>query len=508
MRAERRREIERQMMEEKQRTRAARKGNGFSIFLALLYLLTGGAFIYFLLKLNLLPAGYLYPGLAILAVVTLFNLPSMISRRGKKGRRVFASIISVLLIAGFSLGTYYLASTGGFFNAITERTVPTEDFLVQVRTADMPDSAEWEAMSEDAKREYVQDRLDGEYVYTFNSTDSVYASAKALLQHDMNVEYEFTDSSEECLTDLLEGYCDYVFISAAEYTALTGDAYYSERDSMATLYTVKVPRETVDRTKSVKVTKEPFNILISGTDTDGYRSDVNMIATVNPVTHVVLLTSLPRDLYVELPSKGEYDKLTHSRIFGLEETQAAIEKTLGIEINYYVSVNFYALENIVDAIGGIDVESPCDFQTIGRDGYDIYYTEGINHLDGREALAFVRERNSFESGDMQRNENQQAVMKAILEKGMSSSTILSSYTDLLAAAKGSMFTTMSQDEMSDLIKMQLNGMPSWEIRRHSVKGEPDFDYCYSLGDYASVVYPIQDEITKAVDEIASAKLMD
>ena len=109
---------------------------------------------------------------------------------------------------------------------------------------------------------------------------------------------------------------------------------------------------------------------------------------------------------------------------------------------------------------------------------------------------------------MTRNENQQAVLKAILEKGMSSSTILSSYTDVLAAATGSMFTTMSEDEMADLVKMQLKGMPGWEIKRHAIKGTPDMDYCYSLGQYASVVYPIEDEITMAVDEIAKTKLMD
>ena len=504
MRAERRREIERQMAMEKQE----KKGNGFCVFLALLYLLTGAAFLYFIFKLDILPAGYLYPGLAILAVITLFNLPAMMSRRGKKSRKIIASIISVVMIAGFSLGTYYLASTGGFLKNITERNIPTEDFLVLVRAADMPDSEEWGSMSDSAKEEYTMERLDGESVCTFNSNSSIYASAKAMLQVKANVEYAFTDTASECIDYLINEDYDYVFIPAAEYTALTGDEYYSVKDSLDTLYVLKVPKETVDRTKKVNVTKEPFNILISGTDQEGYRSDVNMIATINPIKHEVLLTSLPRDLYVTLPSFDAKDKLTHSRIYGLEETQAAIENALGIEINYYVSVNFYALENIVDAIGGIDVESPCDFQTIGRDGYDIYYTEGINHLDGREALAFCRERDSFESGDMMRNENEQAVMKAILEKGMSSSTILSSYTDVLAAATGSMFTTMSQDEMADLVKMQLNGMPSWEIRKHSVKGEADFDFCYALGDYASVVYPIQDEITMAVDEIAKTKLMD
>lgn len=502
MRAERRREIERQMAQEKE----TRKGNGIFGALAIIYLLTCGVFLYFIFKLNMLPAGYLYPGIAILAVITLFNIPAMISKKGKKNRKLIASVISVIMIAVFCVGSYYLASTGGFLKSLTERNAPTEDFLVLARSEDMPEG--WDSMSDSAKEDIAKERLAGQYVCTFNSTNNVYASAKALLQQKMDVEFDFTETAEGCLDYLLNYSYDYVFVPAAEYTALTGDAYYSYKDSMDTLYVIKVPRETSDRTKKVKVTKEPFNIMISGTDQEGYRSDVNMIATVNPVKHEVLLTSLPRDLYVTLPSVGEKDKLTHSRIYGLEETQAAIEQELGIDINYYVSVNFYALENIVDAIGGIDVESPCDFQTIGRDGYDIYYTEGMNHLDGREALAFCRERDSFESGDMTRNENQQAVMKAILEKGMSSSTLLSSYTDILAAATGSMFTTLSEDEMSDLVKMQLKGMPGWEIKRHAVKGEPDMDYCYSLGEYASVVYPIQEEITMAVDEIAATMLMD
>ena len=502
MRAERRREIERQMAQQKE----TKKGNGLFGALAVIYLLTGGVFLYFLFKLNMLPAGYLYPGIAILAVVTLFNIPAMISKKGKRNRKILASVIAVILIAVFCVGSYYLASTGGFLKSLTARNVPTEDFLVLARSEDMPEG--WDSKGDSEKEEIAKERLDSQYVCTFNSNNNIYASAKALLQQKMDVEYDFTDTAGSCLDYLLNYTYDYVFLPAAEYTALTGDEYYSYKDSMFTLYTVKVPRETSDRTKKVNVTKEPFNILISGTDQEGYRSDVNMIATVNPVKHEVLLTSLPRDLYVTLPSFGEKDKLTHSRIYGLEETQAAIEQELGIDINYYVSVNFYALENIVDAIGGIDVESPCAFQTIGRDGYDIYYDEGINHLDGREALAFCRERDSFESGDMTRNENQQAVLKAILEKGMSSSTILSSYTDVLAAATGSMFTTMSEDEMADLVKMQLKDMPGWEIKRHAIKGTPDMDYCYSLGQYASIVYPIEDEITMAVDEIAKTKLMD
>ena len=505
MRAERRREIERQMMEEKKAK--AKKGNGFFVFLALLYLAAAAAFIYFVFKLNVLPGKYFYGGIAVLAVITLFTLPCMFSSHGKRGRKVFSTIIALILTAGFGMGTYYMASTGNFFRDITARTVATEDYHVIVRTADMPGEEEWEEMSKEDKAELVSAKLNGTTVGTFNSNDQMYSKAKAMLQNDYTVEFAYDESARDCMKSLLGEKHDTVLLPVASYEALKSDEEMTVENDTEILYTVKVPKETVDRTKAVDVTKESFNILISGTDKEGYRSDVNMVATVNPVKHEILLTSIPRDLYVTLPSKDAKDKLTHSRIYGLEETQAAVEEELGIDINYYVSVNYSALKRVVDAIGGIDVESQYDFYTSGMGSLNgHHFTVGMNHMDGRAALAFCRERHSFQSGDMTRNENQQAVLEAIIKKATSSSTILSSYTDILEAVSGKLITTMGQEEISSLVKMQLDGMPDWTVRKNAIKGETGTDMCYALGQYASVVYPLPGEITRAVDEIVKTSM--
>lgn len=496
------------MMEERN-AKKAKKGNGFFVFLALIYILTGAAFLYFVFTLNVLPAKYLYGGLAALAIITLFTLPCMFSTHGKHGRKIFSAIITLALIAGFGAGTYYMATTGSFLKDITAKKIATDDFHVIVRSADMPGDEEWDEMSDKEKEEYAITKISGTTIGTYNSTDKTYANAKAMLQQKVNVEYDYASSAKKCVKRVISGKYDAILLPVADYEVLKSNEEMSVENDTEVLYTVKVPKETVDRTKAVDVVNEPFNILISGTDKEGYRSDVNMVATVNPVKHEILLTSLPRDLYVTLPSFDAKDKLTHSRVYGLEETQAAVETELGIDINYYVSVNYKALRRIVDAIGGIDVESPNDFYTSGMGSLNgQHFVVGMNHMDGRAALAYCRERHSFLTGDMTRNENQQAVLEAILQKATSSSTILSSYTKILDAVSSNMITTMSSDDMAALVKMQLDGMPKWTIRKNAIKGETGTDFCYALGQNASVVFPQDGEITKAVDEIAKTRIMD
>ena len=232
------------------------------------------------------------------------------------------------------------------------------------------------------------------------------------------------------------------------------------------------------------------------------RTDVNMIATVNPVTHEVLLTSIPRDYYVNLPSKGAKDKLTHSGLYGVQETIGAVEDIMGIDINYYVRVNYTTVVKLVDAMGGIQVDSPFDFTTSGMQSLNgHHFVKGINNLDGRAALAFCRERHSFVNGDMQRNENQQLVMEGILKKAASSTTILTSYTSILDAVRGNMETNMSTEEMSSLIKMQLKDMKGWDIQKQSIKGTNSWGLCYALGFSASIVDQDPEENARAVDRI-------
>lgn len=490
MRSDRRREIQAQM-EADRKDEMKKKGNIFCRTVSIIYTVLAVAFVVLLAWLNVLPAKYFWAGVVLLAVASLFIVPVMYSFHGKKGRKIGATVVAFLLIAVFGVGTYYLADTLNFLGDITAIREVTEDYHVVVKA---------DFVGEDVSG------ISGQTVGTYMDNDLNYSEAKAMLQKEVNVEYAYEDGISTLLEKLYSGEYPAILISAASYEGLKGEHSELETDTRI-LYTLKVPVETEDKTSAVDVTKEPFNVYISGIDVEGdistvSRTDVNMIATVNPVTHEVLLTSIPRDYYVNLPSKGAKDKLTHSGLYGIQETIGAVEDIMGIDINYYVRVNYTTVVKLVDAIGGIQVDSPYEFTTSGMQSLNgHHFVKGINNLDGRAALAFCRERHSFVNGDMQRNENQQLVMEGILRKAMSSTTILTSYTSILDAVRGNMETNMSPDQMSAIIKMQLDGMPGWDIQKQSIKGTNGWGPCYALGFSASIVDQDPEENARAVDEI-------
>ena len=180
---------------------------------------------------------------------------------------------------------------------------------------------------------------------------------------------------------------------------------------------------------NIDPTTEAFNLYITGIDRwageeDLDRSDVNMIMTINPVTKKILLTSIPRDTYVKLHTAQEMDKLTHTGIYGVEETIHTVEDWLNIDLAYYLKLNFSSMRAIINAIGGIDVYSPVAFDS---DISEYSYVKGWNHLNGKQALYFARERHAFEGQDSMRVENQQRVAKAVIKKLTSSTTLLTKY---------------------------------------------------------------------------------
>ena len=247
-----------------------------------------------------------------------------------------------------------------------------------------------------------------------------------------------------------------------------------------------------------------YNIYITGIDTSRNinnvaRSDANIIATVNLNTHEILLTSIPRDYYVTLHRYGAKDKLTHSGIYGVNETVTTVEDLLCIDINYYVRVNFTTVIKLVDELGGIEVNSDYAFTA---NGTNYSFKKGINYLNGKEALAFSRERYSFEDGDNQRVKNQQKVISAIIDKVTSSTTILTKYTSILSALEGSFQTNIDQDELSKIVKDQLNSMPSWTIKSNSLTGTGDYASTYSMGSQELyVMRPDETSVKTATQKI-------
>lgn len=235
----------------------------------------------------------------------------------------------------------------------------------------------------------------------------------------------------------------------------------------------------------VNVAGEPFNVYITGIDQwskerglDLERSDVNMIVTVSPQTHKILLTSIPRDAYIVLHRTGTMDKLTHTGVYGVDETLSSVGEWLNLNFDYYVKMNFDACVDIVDAIGGIDVDSPKAFTSSERSKYK--YKKGINHLDGKGALYYARERKAFGGEDQLRVRNQLQVMEAVIHKITTSTTLLTSYGSIMETLGDEVETNMPTSDMQKLMKLQLSDMRPWKIETQRMTGTYDMEVVASL----------------------------
>ena len=304
---------------------------------------------------------------------------------------------------------------------------------------------------------------------------------------------------------ILNKQVDAVFMNGAAMILLTEDEAYEDfLEKVRILQTIPLtqlvqtepPTEpstdpTVDERN---VTNSPFIVYISGSDTRNKklkisRSDVNILAVVNPVTKQVLLLNTPRDYYVANPAgNGKLDKLTHCGLYGPECSMEALEILYGIEVDYYAQINFTGVETLVDAVGGITVDSPQAFRC--GDLRDVQIVKGENYLNGKEALAFARERYNVKGGDNGRGKNQMRVITAIIQKLTTGTTVISNYSSILKSMEGMFRTTVSMDQISMLVKMQLNDMASWNIQSYAATGTGGSEKNYSSpGHKAYVMYP-------------------
>ena len=260
-----------------------------------------------------------------------------------------------------------------------------------------------------------------------------------------------------------------------------------------------------------KITKEPFVIYLSGVDTRGEltenaRSDVNILAAVNPVTKRVALVNTPRDYYVDLAGTSSKDKLTHAGLYGVETSMETLGNLYGVNVDHYIRINFAGFISIIDALGGVDVYSDQAFTSVGSPGYydPTTFVEGWNHLDGKSALAFARERHAFASGDIQRGINQMKVIDAMLNK-IKSPALLMGFSKIMDAASDCFVTSFSQDQISALVRMQLSDFAEWDIESYTVTGTSSSSTkCYSAkGQKLYVMKPDDASVSKAKEMLAS-----
>lgn len=321
------------------------------------------------------------------------------------------------------------------------------------------------------------------------------------LSKEINFTYDkcllYTDLSDK----LLKGQSSVIVIEDSALRILE-DENPSFITSTKTIHKFTIDIKQKEIKRKVNTKKTPFNVYISGIDTYGNinsvsRSDVNIIATVNPSTHKILLTSIPRDYYVPLYGKGEYDKLTHSGIYGIDSSVGTIEGFLDIKINYYIKVNFTSLVKVVDTLNGIEVDSKFDF--VSQDGYR--FKKGINEMNGKEALSFSRERKALPQGDKSRGENHLAVLTAIINKA-SNKSVLTKYNSLLKSLKPSIVTNFTNSELTNFIKMQLDKNIKWDIEYVTLDGSDGFEYTYSYSkNKLYVMIPDEQSVNDASNKI-------
>lgn len=261
-------------------------------------------------------------------------------------------------------------------------------------------------------------------------------------------------------------------------------------------------------TVAVDMTRKPFTIFFGGNDTTGAlslegRTDVNMTVTVNPNTHQIIISNLPRDSWIKNPYYNDKrDKLTHLGLAGIDNTLKGLGNIYGIEIPNYMIVNFDTFMVIIQALKGVTIDNPYAFTAI--DGQ--YFPEGTIGLDGAGALMYVRERQNLPDGDFGRNMHQQIVMRAIIEK-ICSPDIMMQINSIIDGMNGMFLTNISMNSIWALVNKQLDEGIEWNIVNYHVGGETGMEICASAtGQYLSVVYPYDNQIEFVRNEIQ--KVMD
>lgn len=457
--------------------------------IATLLLLLSLVFFGMLLTMNVLPAKYItlilgvYFGLFVIGA--FFQWHSKI----KVGFKYFFDFVSVVMIVAISFGIFYMYKTMDFMGRIGAKDYQIEDYYVLVL--------------KDAKYKKLNDVKGLTIGVSPNDTGS-YDEALASLKEKVSIETKDYEDFMKMGADLLNHKLEAIYLTSSQKSMIEEeDETFEGKVRILSIVSIKVKNEVVK--KEAKVTEEPFNIYISGIDIYGNissvsRSDVNMIVTVNPSTHKILLTNIPRDYYVQLHGTTGYkDKLTHAGVYGIDKSIETLEDLLEIDINYYFRVNFSTLVNIVDAIGGVDVYSDYAFTSLHG---NYKFEKGINHMNGAQALGFSRERYSFSEGDRQRGKNQQAVLTAIINKALSSKTLITKYTSILESLGDSFQTNMGTDKIYKLVNMQIDKMPSWSIETYSLDGTGASEYTYSYQHQKLyVMIPDEKTVTTAKNKI-------
>ena len=481
-----------------------------SKFMTIFMIVSLALLIFQIIKLNLLPSKLIVLVSLVMIILCLIILLILHFKAKKFLPRILAGFVALCMCLGLAYGNYFIYKTDNTFDVVTSLadSKATMTSIVVLKSSSI-------------KKE---SGLKGKKIGTILDMDK--KPTKRMLDdlNKDNIKYTTKDYSnlDELMEAFYSGEVDAICLNEKYRDILHETQAYFTFQTDTRIIHQNVHYTKVEKSDNLSdpvndISKDAFTVLVSGNDSYGTlqdsntRSDANLLLTVNPKTGTILMTSIPRDYYVELVCPddetestcpvGSYDKLTHSGLMGVKSTEKTIEKALGIKINYNVRINFSSVVNLVDALDGIDLDIKKGEEV------DIFYVNsqpglsvGKHHVDGETALAFARERHAYADGDNQRVRNQQKVFKAIFKR-IVSPKMITNYGKFMDALAVAFDTNLSGDEISKFVKYELNNMPDWKIESYAIVAEPDYQFCYQSQSYASVVQ--QNDI---MNEVARKKI--
>lgn len=481
-----------------------------SKFMTIFMIVCLALLIFQIIKLNLLPAKLIVLVSLVMIILCLIILLIFHFKAKKFLPRILAGFVALCMCVGLAYGNYFIYKTDNTFDVVTSLadSKATTTSIVVLKSS----SIKKESGLKDKKIGTIldMDKKPTKRMLDDLNKDNIKYTTKDYSNLDELMEAFY--SGEVDAICLNEKYRDILHETQAYFTFQTDTRIVHQN-----VHYTKVEKNDNPSDPVNDISKDAFTVLVSGNDSYGTlqdsntRSDANLLLTVNPKTGTILMTSIPRDYYVELVCpeddpelacpEGSYDKLTHSGLMGIKSTEKTIEKALGIKINYNVRINFSSVVNLVDALDGIDLDIKKGEEV------DIFYVNsqpglsvGKHHVDGETALAFARERHAYLDGDNQRVRNQQKVFKAIFNR-IVSPKMITNYGKFMDALAVAFDTNLSGDEISKFVKYELNNMPDWKIESYAIVAEPDYQFCYQSQSYASVVQ--QNDI---MNEVAKKKI--
>lgn len=464
------------------------------------------AFIVLLLYTKLISVKYIGVISAVLLVFLLL-VYLLVRKARKKIRFIIGVVLSVLILAVLGTGSLYIYKTVSALDTITGVNKDVTKINVYVKEDDpaqkLADASGYTfGILSELDRDNTDQALQQMYYELGSDVQTNEYSGLSELADSLNNGTTGAIILNQAYLDVLDEMDNYSSFSSQlrEIASLQVETVVQRKTPQVTEATGSTTETSDNSSADAAVTDEVYTIYVSGIDTRGEmtassRSDVNIILTVNTRTKQILMISTPRDYFVPLSiSNGVPDKLTHAGIYGVNVSMDTLNMLYDININYYFRLNFAGFEKIIDALGGITVNSDYEFDSQNTKGY--HFNKGENHLNGEQALVFTRERYAFKEGDRQRGRDQMAVIQGVVDKA-TQPAFLKNYLSVMDSLDGCFETNVPYDIIASLVRKQLDEGGSWQVLSYSADGTGDTQKPYSMSQKAYVMIPDQTTVDKA-----------